>query len=159
MAKALPTWKTVTATPTLLHTLAILAFFRSITPTANHSRNGRNATYCEPGLQTEFDMDPPSISPLMRKGRRKTAYDVDERDLAVRRRQRSREKSAVERGGRGIKRGTLHDVQRSKEKSTLERGGRGIKRGTLHHFQRRRRNKEMSVLWAGETRAGSHASF
>ena len=44
-----------------------------------------------------------------------------ERELAVSRRQRSREKSAVERGGRGIKRGTLHDVQRSKEKSTAER--------------------------------------
>ena len=46
----------------------------------------------------------------MREARRKTAYDVDEREVAVMRTQRSREKSAVERGGRGIKRGTSHAV-------------------------------------------------
>ena len=83
----------------------------------------------------------------MREARCKTAYDVDERELAVRR-QRSREKSAVQYGGRAIKRGTLHDIQsrqKSKEKSAVERGGRGFKRGTLHcgdNVQRRQRSKE-----------------
>ena len=48
------------------------------------------------------------------------------------RRQRSREKSGVERGGRGIKRGTLHygdnvqRRQRSKEKNDFEGTGREI---------------------------------
>ena len=47
-----------------------------------------------------------------------------------------------------IKRGTLHDVQRrqrSKEKSAVERVARGIKRRTLHcgdDVQRRQRSKE-----------------
>ena len=80
--------------------------------------------------------------PLMREARRKTAYDVDKREgeLTVSRRQRSREKSAVEHGGRGIKRGTLHDVQRkqrSKEKNNFEGTGREIRLGMLLYASKR----------------------
>ena len=65
----------------------------------------------------------------MREAHRKIAHDVDEREVAVMRRQRSREKSAVERGGRGIKRGTSHAV--TEQKSAVESGGRGTERGIL----------------------------
>ena len=74
---------------------------------------------------------------LMREARHK---------LAVSRRQWSREKSTVECGGRGSKRGTRRR-QRSREKSAVERGAKGIKRGTLHcgdDVQRRQRSKEKS---------------
>ena len=96
---------------------------------------------------------------LMREARRKTAYDVDERErerereLAVNRRQRSRafhrEKSTVERGGRGSKQGTQRRQRSREKKSAVERGARGIKRGTLHcadDVQRRQRSKEKSYV-------------
>ena len=64
------------------------------------------------------------------------------------RRQRSREKkSAVERGGRGSKQGTQRRQRSRERKSAVERGARGIKRGTLHcgdDVQRRQRSKEKS---------------
>ena len=104
------------------------------------------------------------FQPLMREAHGKTAYDVDEREFTMRRRQWSREMTVVERGGRGIKRGTLHDVQKrqkSKEKSAVERGvreikrgtlldvecrGREIKRGTPQDIQRRQRKKEKNDI-------------
>ena len=74
-----------------------------------------------------------------------------ERELAVNRRQRSRafhrEKSTVERGGRGSKQGTQRRQRSREKKSAVERGARGIKRGTLHcgdDVQRRQRSKEKS---------------
>ena len=58
-----------------------------------------------------------------------------------------REKSTVERGGRGSKQGTQRRQRSREKKSAVERGARGIKRGTLHcgdDVQRRQRSKEKS---------------
>ena len=87
----------------------------------------------------------------MREARHKTVKHLykKERDLAVSRRLRSRENSALQCGGRGCKGGPPHDVQRkqrSRENSALERGGRGSKRGPPHDVQRKQRSREKSVL-------------
>ena len=83
--------------------------------------------------------------------RRRERERERERELAVNRRQRSRafhrEKSTVERGGRGSKQGTQRRQRSREKKSAVECGARGIKRGTLHcgdDVQRRQRSKEKS---------------
>ena len=68
----------------------------------------------------------------MREERRKTFYNVGEREkeIAVSRRQRSREKNALESEGREIEREPLHDAQRrqrSKENNDFKRAGREIR--------------------------------
>ena len=78
----------------------------------------------------------------MREERRKTFYNVGEREkeIAVSRRQRSREKNALESEGREIEREPLHDAerrQRSKENNDFKRAGREIRLGVLLYASKR----------------------